>query len=118
MRGFHIHTLSHAGYRQTVLWAAFCCLAIVAAAASFARASHNFAAALTEKPDLAIYLLLPEEEIGQSTLLREQDAERDYLAETKDGPKLIKLKKGEKEWYVSLVETLHPSTGLPTGPAE
>lgn len=107
MRGFHVHTLSHQGYRMTVLWAAFCCLAIVAAASGFARASRNFAAALTEKPDLAVYLLLPEEEIGQSTLLREQDTERDYLAETKDGPKLVKLKKGENEWYVSVVEKLH-----------
>lgn len=107
MRGFQIHTLSENGYRHTVLWAVFCCLAIVAAASAFARASRNFAAALTDKPDLAIYLLLPEEEIGQSTLLREQDTERDYLADTKDGPKLIKLKKGEKEWYVSLVEPLH-----------
>lgn len=107
MRGFHVHTLSHRGYRQTVLWATFCCLAIVAAASGFARASRNFSAALTEKPDLAIYLLLPDEEIGQSTLLREQETERDYLAETKDGPKLVKLKKGEKEWYVSVVEKLH-----------
>lgn len=107
MRGFHIHSLSENGYRSTVLWAAFCSLAIVAAASAFARASHNFAAALTDKPDLAIYLLLPEEEIGQSTLLREQDTERDYLAETKDGPKLVKLRKGDAEWYVSVVEPLH-----------
>lgn len=109
MRGFHIHTLSHRGYRQTVLWAIVCCVAIVAAASAFARASHNFAAALTDKPDLAVYLLLPDEGIGQTTLLREQETERDYLAETTSGPKLIKLKKGEAEWYVSLVETLHPS---------
>lgn len=106
MHGFHIHTLTDNGYRHTVLWAVFCCLAIVAAASAFARASHNFAAALTEKPDLAIYLLLPEEEIGQSTLLREQDTERDYLAETKGGPKLVKLKKGDEQWYVSVVEPL------------
>lgn len=107
MHGFHIHTLSHNGYRTTVLWAVFCALAIVVGASAFARASRNFAAALTEKPDLAIYLLLPEEDIGQSTLLREQETERDYLAETKDGPKLIKLKKGEVEWFVSRVERLH-----------
>jgi hypothetical protein len=106
MRAFHVHTLGPSGYRHTVLWATFSCLAIVASAAAFARASHNFAAALTDKPDLAIYLLLPDEGIGQSTLLREQDAERDYLAETKEGPKLVKLRKGEKEWYVSVVEDL------------
>jgi hypothetical protein len=106
MHGFHIHTLTPNGYRHTVAWAILCCLSIVAAAAAFARASQNFAAALTDKPDLAIYLLLPDEHIGQSTLLREQETERDYLAETKDGPKLVKLKKGEKEWYVSTVERL------------
>ncbi len=114
--GFQIHTLSHRGYRMTVLWAAFCCLAIVAAASAFARASRNFAAALTDKPDLAIYLLLPEEEIGSSTLLREKENERDYLAETKDGPKLIKLEKGETQWFVSVVEPLHPS--MNSGQAE
>lgn len=92
---------------MTVLWASICSVVIVLAAAAFARASHNFAAALTEKPDLALYLLLPDEGIGQTTLLREQDTERDYLAETNDGPKLIKLKKGESEWYVSVVEQLH-----------
>jgi hypothetical protein len=107
MHSFHVHALSPSGYRRTVLWAVLCCLTIVAGASAFARASHNFAAALTDKPDLAIYLLLPEEQIGQSTLLREQETERDYLAETKDGPKLVKLKKGEKEWYVSHVENLH-----------
>ena len=107
MRGFHVHGLSDNGYRSTVLWAVFCCLSIVAAAASFARASRNFAAALTDKPDLAVYLLLPDEHIGQSTLLREHETERDYLAETKDGPKLVKLKRGEKEWFVSVVEPLH-----------
>lgn len=107
MHGFHIHNLSHRGYRQTVLWATFCCLAIVVGAAAFARASRNFAAALTDKPDLAVYLLLPEENLGHTTLLREEESERDYLAETDDGPKLIKLKKGEKEWYVSVVERLH-----------
>lgn len=107
MQAFHIHTLSHRSYRVTVLWATFCCLMIVVAAAAFARASHNFTAALTDKPDLAIYLLLPDEEIGYSTVIKEGDTERDYLAETKDGPKLIKLKKGETEWYVSHVETLH-----------
>lgn len=95
---------------MTVLWALFCCLTIVIGASAFARASRNFAAALTEKPDLAIYLLLPEEEIGQSTLLKEEDTERSYLAETKDGPKLITIRRGEQEWYVYRAEALRPST--------
>lgn len=92
---------------MTVLWAALCALTIVVAASAFARASRNFAAALTDKPDLAIYLLLPDEDIGQSTLLKEGDVERSYLADTKDGPKLITIKRGEKEWYVFRVEKLH-----------
>lgn len=110
MRGFHIHTLTHSGYQRTIIWASVLCITIVVAAAACARATRNFQAALTDKPNVALYLLLPEEEIGWSTVLREneEDTERDYLAETKDGPKLIKLKKGEKEWYVSVVEQLHP----------
>lgn len=73
------------------------------------RAAHNFQAALTQKPDVAIYLLLPDEEIGRTTLLRETETERDYLADTKDGPKLIRLKKGDKVWFVSFTERLHES---------
>ena len=80
---------------------------MVALAASIARATLNLSAALTDKPDLAIYLLLPEEEIGQTTLLRVYEDQRDYLAETKDGPKLIQLKRGPHQWYVSLIEKLH-----------
>lgn len=80
---------------------------IVVAASLLGRASYNFKAALTEKPDVAVYLLLPDEEIGYTTLLRETETQRDYLAETKDGQKLITLKKGEEEWFVSTVERLH-----------
>lgn len=77
------------------------------AAAALGRATHNFSAALTDKPDVAIYVLLPDEGIRDTTLLRETEKERDYLAETKDGPKLIKLRRGEQEWFVSLIEELH-----------
>jgi len=91
----------------TVVWASVISACIVTAAAMLGRAARNFQAALTEKPDLAVYLLLPDEEIGKTTLLRQSEGERDYLAETKDGPKLVKLKKGEQEWFVALVEPLH-----------
>ncbi len=80
---------------------------IVVATSTIARAAHNFKAALTDKPDVAVYLLLPDAGLRQTTLLKETPTERDYLAETKDGPKLIRLKKGETQWYVSLMETLH-----------
>ena len=45
------------------------------------RINAGLKAALTDKPDIAIYLLLPEEEIGRTLLLRDKDNERDYLAE-------------------------------------
>lgn len=89
------------------MWSVVLCIAIVVSAAFLGRATGNFKAALTDKPDVAIYLLLPDEGLGNTTLLRESETERDYLADTKDGPKLIKLKKGEKEWFVSVVEKLH-----------
>lgn len=107
MNKFRVHALSPRNYRHTVLWSVFLCIMIVVAAALLGRATKNFKAALTEKPDVAIYLLLPDEGIGQTTLLRDNETERDYLAETDEGPKLIKLKRGEAEWYVSLIEPLH-----------
>ncbi len=107
MKKFHVHHLSHPLFRRTVLWSVVACFLIVGAAAALGRSMSNFRAALTDKPDLAIYLLLPEEGIGNTTLLREEETERDYLAETKDGPKIVKLKKGESQWFVSHVENLH-----------
>lgn len=104
---FQIHSLSRRRYTHTVLWSIFVSLLVVVGVSLAARATHNFQAALTDKPDIAIYLLLPDEELGNTTLLRETETERDYLAETKEGPKLVKLKKGEKEWFVSVVEKLH-----------
>lgn len=106
MGKFHIHTLSRRSYSRTVLWSVFLCVLIVVAAAALGKATRNFSAALTDKPDVAIYLLLPDEGLGQTTLLRETDETRDYLAETKDGPKLVKLKKTDGQWFVSLIEPL------------
>ena len=107
MHKFHIHSLSHKAFTHTVVWSVTVSILIVIAAAMLGRATHNFKAALTDKPDVAIYLLLPEEEIGQTTLLKESETEREYLAETKEGPKLIKLKKGPTQWFVSYTEKLH-----------
>lgn len=107
MKKFHVHHLSHPLFRRTVMWSVILCVLIVSAAAALARSAHNFKAALTDKPDLALYLLLPEEEITTSTLLRDGDTERDYLAETKEGPKVIKLKKGPEQWFVANIENLH-----------
>ncbi|MEI8230920.1 MAG: hypothetical protein WCG83_07350 [Candidatus Peregrinibacteria bacterium] len=101
-----IRRISTYRFFHTILWAVVVCGVVVGAAAFLGRATLNIKAALTDKPDIAIYLLLPDEQIGKTTLLRDLDTERDYLAETKDGPKLIKLKKGEKEWFVLSMEKL------------
>ncbi len=81
---------------------------IVTAAAALGRAVHNLQGAVTMKPDLAPYMLLPEERIGDLSLLRSTETERHYLAQTKSGPKLIvlKLSAEKKEWTVSTVESL------------
>lgn len=104
---FHVAHLSHHSYTHTVKWALAVSTLIVVATAALARAAHNFKIALKDKPDIALYLLLPEEEITKSEVLRESETERDYLAETRDGPKLIKLKKNEGTWRAALVEPLH-----------
>jgi len=102
-----IRHVSRKRYVHTIFWALLLSLLLVAIIATLGRAEYNFTAALTEKPDIAIYLLLPDEEIGKTKVLREVSAiERHYYAETKDGPKLVILKKGEEEWYVSEVEPL------------
>lgn len=75
-------------------------------AATLGRAASNLKAALTDKPDIAVYLLLEEEGITQSTLLRGRATERDYLVETAEGPKVVKLKKGDEEWYVASKDAL------------
>jgi hypothetical protein len=103
----HIPHLTNRKFFHTIFWSLIVSGLIVGAAAAIGRASHNMNIALEEKPDIALYILLPEEEIGKSTLLRESENERDYLAETKDGPKFVKLKKGKEQWYAALVESLH-----------
>lgn len=103
---FHVQALTPRTYRKTTVWSLFFAAIIVGSAAVLGRAAQNFRAALTDKPDVAIYLLLKDMEVGNTTLLRETETERDYLADTKDGPRLVKLKRGEKEWYVAETETL------------
>lgn len=113
----NIHHLSARRFLRTVLWAVIASSIIVTAAAGLGRAARNFEAALTDKPDVALYLLLPDEGITTSTVLRERPNERDYLVETARGPRLIKLKRGAREWYVSSTEVLHEGTARGTAPA-
>ena len=102
-----VHRLSRRYYSHAVAWAVGLSMIIVILCAALARAAHNFKIALVEKPDIAIYLLLPEEKITTTKTLRVSATERDYLAQTKDGPKLVKLKKGKEQWYAALVEPMH-----------
>lgn len=109
---FHVSHLHGRHFSRTVLWALSVSTIIVTASAALARAAHNFTVALVEKPDIAVYLLLPDEHITTSTFLRESKDDagvtaRNYLINTKEGAKYVTLKKGEKEWYVAEVETLH-----------
>ncbi len=107
-----IRHLSRNRFLSTVGWGLIASLAIVSIAAGLGRATVNLQGALIDKPDIAIYLLLPEEGIRNVELLRENETERHYLTETKSGPKLVVLKKGETEWYVSLIEKLRADTIL------
>ncbi len=91
-----------------MLWSVFLSIAIVCSISLLGRAAHNFKAALTDAPDVAIYLLLPDEELGNTTLLKsnEDDTQRAYLAQTSHGPELITLRKN-REWLVESIEPLH-----------
>ena len=102
-----ISLISRKRYTHTMLWAVLLSSVVVALAATLGRAMANVKAALTDKPDIAVYLLLKDDVVTSSTLLRSHDDERDYLVETKEGPKLVKLKKGEKEWFVVSKERMH-----------
>lgn len=87
-------------------WALLGSSIVVGATAFLGRAALNLHAALTEKPDIGIYMLLPDEGIRNTTLLRSTDTERHYLAETRDGSKLIILRKNGEEWGVAHIERL------------
>lgn len=101
-----IHRISRGRFLHTVGWGLMGSILVVGIAAGLGRASINLDAALTDKPDLAIYVLLPDEGIGKIDVLKEEENERHYMVETESGPKFVILKKGEQEWYVSTVETL------------
>ena len=90
------------------MWAVLCSLLVVAVTAMLGRATINLKAALTDKPDIAVYVLLPDEEIRHVTLLRSafNDTRRDYLAETREGMKLVKLQKRNGVWSVREVQRL------------
>lgn len=102
-----ISRISGKRYGHTMMWAILLSLLVVGLTATLGRAMGNVKAALADKPDIAVYLLLKDDVVTSSTLLRSHEDERDYLVQTKDGPKLVKLRKGEEEWYVVSEERMH-----------
>ncbi len=93
--------VSHFRYAHTITWALLLCSLIVGVAATIARATINLRGALTaEDASLAVMLLLPDEEISEVTLLRASQNKQELLAETKSGPKLIRMRRGVQQWIV------------------
>jgi hypothetical protein len=110
-----IHEVSGKKFLHTISYAVLGSALIVGFAATLGRATINLKGALVDKPDIAIYLLLPDENISTFEKLRSRndDTERDYLVETPEGPKYVKLKKakqknedGKFEWFVESIEPL------------
>jgi hypothetical protein len=87
------------------------CILIVAAAAMLGKAMVNLQAALISKPDVGIYFLLPDMELGETELLRDMGDTRDYYADSKDGPLLVHLHRDRGEWTLAGYERLHGGAG-------
>jgi len=102
----HIQFLPQQQYIKTLVLGVIASLTVVTVAAFLGRATLNLRAALTEKPDVGVFVLLKDQGITDATLLREEEHTRDYLVETESGPKLVELTRGDKEWYVSYEEEL------------
>lgn len=94
-------------YAHTMIWALLLSSLIVAAAATIGRATVNLRGALTaEDASLAVMLLLPDENISQVTMIKAGSDTQEFLAETKTGPKLIRMKRGPTQWFVDEEITL------------
>ena len=103
-----IHRITSKGLTHTAFWGLVVSCTIVVVVAILGRAALNISAALTEKPDIAVYLLLQEEgiEVHDDTLLRELPYEQDYLVDTDQGPKFVKIRKSNGEWRLVSIENL------------
>ncbi len=92
---------------HTMTWALLLSCLIVAAAATIGRATVNLRGALTaEDASLAVMILLPDEKISDVKMIKASSDTQEFLAETKDGPKLIRMKRGETQWFVQEMVTL------------
>lgn len=102
-----IDRLSRWRYFSTIAWAVGGSIAVVAVTAGLARATLNMKGALIEKPEIAVYLLLPDAGITEVEVLRETEMQKDLLLHTKTGNMLVIMKKGEEQWYIAEQENLH-----------
>ena len=97
----HLSDISRFRYMHTMAWALLVSSLVVAIAATIGRATLNLQGALmAEDAGLAVMMLLPEEEISEITMLRANADRQEFLAETKDGPMLIRVKRGTEGWFV------------------
>ena len=74
-----IERISRLRFASTILWAIVGSTVVVASAAGLARATLNLNGALVEKPEIAVYLLMPEEHITHVEVLREGEDTKDLL---------------------------------------
>lgn len=114
----HIQLLSTRRFRHTLIISVLMSALIVAVAASLGRAMINLNAAMTGNSDLAVFLLLQDndKEVTQAILLRERKiepdvTEHDYLVYTaEDGTELVTVRKQEgegHEWHITRDDPLH-----------
>ena len=92
---------------HTILWALLLCSLIVSVAATIGRATVKLRGALTDEDgSLAVMMLLPDEQIKDVTMIKAGSDTQEFLAETKTGPKVIRLKRGPQQWFVQEEVTL------------
>lgn len=104
---FDFQLFSKFRYTHTVMWAILVSCLIVAIAATVGRATRNLKGALTaEDPTLAVFLLRPDDHITDVTILRANQSTVDVLADTESGPKWMRLRKGETQWFITDEEAL------------
>lgn len=103
----HIQLLPHHQYLKTVLLAVAASMVVVGTAALLGRATLNLRAALTDKPDVGVLVLMEDENPISATLLRENETERTYLVHTEKGPELVKMHRGKEQWFIEYREPLH-----------
>lgn len=97
----HISFLSTWRYTHTMAWAVLLSLLIVAVAATIGRATINLRGALTgEDASLAVMMLLPDQEISDLTMLKAGPETQEFLAETKNGPAVIRVIRIDGKWEV------------------